>query len=391
MPARRVIDHRRIGTFHDVYAGPQPEFGVLKDTTKTKVWSEGHYGYQNPPGASNVGGAFGLTETTYEPAQFATSEIYGTGPWHNDHYSGMMLGHCQMPGAIPFQDGSHRAAEAYAKMKPTEPVFSAMNSVFELRDLPGLLKHKFEETGLRGMSNAHVAMQFGLLPTLMDAVNLVLAQKQAQEKMAQLLRDNGRPVRRRINLADTSEEVSSFSGEDWGWIQPGLNTYFWRAPPTATWKLVKSDKIWASARFRYWLPEGPRDIKYKRKLLQALYGVQYPSPAQLYNMVPWSWLIDWFSNLGYVIENLDNGVADRLAADYFYVMRTEELRVTKTHNIHLYAGVDHKPASYQATSTAFRVNKTRLRGDPFGFATNQEDLNATQVSILGALGLSRLY
>jgi hypothetical protein len=106
-------------------------------------------------------------------------------------------------------------------------------------------------------------------------------------------------------------------------------------------------------------------------------------------MIPWSWLVDWFSNAGYVINNLDAGVADRLAADWFYMMRKKEHVVETQLSIPLY-GPDRNPVVLQGTATQKSFSKVRLRGSPFGFGLSEDSLSPMQLSILGALGMSRL-
>jgi hypothetical protein len=115
----------------------------------------------------------------------------------------------------------------------------------------------------------------------------------------------------------------------------------------------------------------------------------YLSPQFCWNALPWSWLADWFSNAGSILENLDVGVADRLAADYMYVMRTKLYTLQHTNTLKLQT-LDGSPVPVSVTSLQQSAISTRLAGDPFGFSTSQNSLTNTQLSILGALGLSRL-
>jgi hypothetical protein len=50
-----------------------------------------------------------------------------------------------------------------------------------------------------------------------------------------------------------------------------------------------------------------------------MFGFQ-PTPSLIYNLTPWTWLIDYFTNLGDLYDNLSRGVEDRLIAEYFYLM-----------------------------------------------------------------------
>lgn len=120
-----------------------------------------------------------------------------------------------------------------------------------------------------------------------------------------------------------------------------------------------------------------------------LFGLT-PTPQVIWNAIPWSWLADWFSNAGDVLSNLDTGVADRCAADYFYVMREKGIIITYNCDFYLANTTRYEGNHFSLDSVAQATTKSRLRGDPFGFHLSEINLNPMQLSILGALGLSRL-
>jgi hypothetical protein len=171
-------------------------------------------------------------------------------------------------------------------------------------------------------------------------------------------------------------------------MNPNFVNAFYSGEPTYSTKAFTTDAVWGSAAFRFWLPPGPQDIKYKAPIIRALHGANL-SPTALYNMIPWSWLVDWFSNVGYVINNLDAGVADRLAADWFYMMRKRVNVVQTELQIPLFDPTG-LPVVLTGTAVQQSFSKVRLKGSPFGFAVSEESLTPMQLSILGALGLSRL-
>jgi hypothetical protein len=122
--------------------------------------------------------------------------------------------------------------------------------------------------------------------------------------------------------------------------------------------------------------------------MAELYGLE-PSPTVLWNAIPWTWLIDWFTNASDMLSTLDTGVADRLAADYWYCMHE------KTGTI----SYDCKGKFFQQNGSKFELTasvtstqflKYRGVGDPFGYGFNPAGLSPMQLSIMGALGLSRL-
>jgi len=274
-------------------------------------------------------------------------------------------------------------------MKPTEPEFQFLNAAYELRELPGMLRQRFlQGPGLHKIGDFYLALEFGWKPLLHDVRSLVDFQRRAQKRLKQLLRDNGKPVRRAIMLSDTATSPVITSGSLYAALQPVLVTQYYASQPTWRQTEWSEERIWASARFRYWLPGGPRDIAWRRKMLNRLFGLT-PTPQVIYNAIPWTWLIDWFSNLGDLIGNLDNGVADRLAADYNYVMR-------ERHNYREYyaQGKFRDPAgktfAVSASALSDQLRLTRVVGGPFEPSVLEKDLNGRQLAILGAMGLSRM-
>jgi hypothetical protein len=294
-------------------------------------------------------------------------------------------------GSEPAFDGSSWGPMAYKRMKPTKPLFDLALSIGEIKDLPKMLfrlKEMFDINNLKQLGNYHLALQFGWMSLLRETKATVEFQQKISERLKWLLRHNGKPVRRKVILAESSTEPVISSGSAYGALNPVLSTQFYRKVPEYQLKTWDETKIWASARFRYHLPPGPRDVEWTKKMMYKLYGAR-PSPATVYNLIPWSWLIDYFSNLGDIIDNLDVGVADRLAADYFYLM-SETSRNRRQEAIGYFWDPALNPITVSTTSSAKRFRKTRLKGDPFGFGSNPNDLSAMQLSILGALGLSRL-
>lgn len=352
----------------------------------------GHYGYPRF-GQRIVGGPFDISQTVVSPGLVDVGTVYFGGSPGNSaaqHYTGSMCADRYDPSGVATTNGSAFGAEAYNKMKPTKPVFNALNAVFELRELPHMLKGRMLDQGLKSIPNYWLALQFGWKPLLQDIRKMVASQRKAQDRLNWLLAHNGRPVRRRVVIAENVGEPQSFNVGYFGGggLAPTLVTGYMAKSASGSVELTAGDRIWGSARFRYWLPEGPRDVEWKTKMLAYLFGL-YPSPSVIYNALPWSWLADWFSNAGDVLENMDAGVADRCAADYVYVMRHHWARAQKSVTFAL-KGEGHGVKTFTSTTTVTNESKNRVPGDPFGFSTAQKDLSGMQLSILGALGLSRL-
>lgn len=348
----------------------------------------GHYGWPNPPAGSNVGGPMTIVGTEIRDGLTPLGRVYN-GKNSPYGYAGNFCVKADEPwwGTLPYKDGAAWGAEAFRKMKPTKPSMSGLNSLYELREFPAtILGLKKRVKSMKDAGDYHLNLQFGWLPLISDVKKLINDQQKIQKRLDWLLRNNGRPVRIKKEIADFSYNGTE-DGEAWGIVIPnGFNLV--KSTPRYRRNVDVIDKIWASAQWRFFLPEGPKNPEYKHKLLMRLYGNQI-TPSVLYNAIPWSWLVDWFSNVGDIVENFDAGVADRLAAEYFYVMRNTGIRSV------VFAECDYMRKNGEIvhmTGTALTESyvKTRLAGDPFGFSTNPNGLNASQLAILGALGMSRL-
>lgn len=320
-------------------------------------------------------------------ATFDVGTVRGTGPYSGATYTGSVHGTIGGPPIVTAISSSPYFAEAWAKLKPTKPTFQGLNAFYELREFPEMLRQEFLSKGLKGIADFHLALQFGWKPLLQDIRNLALTQIKVQKRLAWLIAHNGRPVRRKVILRDVLETETESSGRGYGVGPSGFVTQFWRYQPYYHVRQEWRQLVWASGLFRYWLPPGPRDIVWTRKMKAAIFGFK-PTPAVVWNALPWSWLVDWFTNAGYVIQNMDAGVANRLAADYAYIM-TEHLFKSKQDWIFGMTRKDGSPLDGAVSAWSESSRKMRGKGNPFGFSAAQLPLSAMQLSILGALGLSR--
>lgn len=308
-------------------------------------------------------------------------------------------------------DLDNRGAEAWNRMRPDNPDFSFATSLYELKDTPGMLKdllggliRKDPRLGRRSTISKtgqwHLAIQFGYLPLLGDILSFVAAQRGGQKRLKQLIRDAERPIRRKVNLSDEGSqstiESSSITyytlGSDGTPHAPSFVTQCYDRSPRGWKKRVwqYSARTWAEGRFRYFLPDGPRDVIWKKKMLRRIMGARI-TPAVLYEAVPWSWLVDYFTDLGQFVKAISPGVADRLVADYCYIMRSEEWNTTVTSDMGYKASYNGEKSVRLTPSVVIRsVVKQRRHASPFGFGVKQSSLTAKQIGILGGLGYSKL-
>jgi hypothetical protein len=110
------------------------------------------------------------------------------------------------------------------------------------------------------------------------------------------------------------------------------------------------------------------------------------TPETLWNLTPWSWLVDWVFNIGDVLSNLSAFSNDGLVMRRGYVMRHENL----THDYTL-TGIrfmnGYNPGMiYQRFSTETKIRRS---ASPYGFSASWPDFSPRQLAILAALGITR--
>jgi hypothetical protein len=110
--------------------------------------------------------------------------------------------------------------------------------------------------------------------------------------------------------------------------------------------------------------------------------------------MPWSWLVDWFTGFGHIVNNATQIADDHLAAQYAYIMlhkTTKSVREIscKLNTVDNYAGTAKTYSTIQVAAHTLQESKTRVPASPFGFNFSLPFSNR-QLSILTALGLSRL-
>lgn len=284
--------------------------------------------------------------------------------------------------------------EMWGQAAPAQPLMGLSNALYELKDLPGMLKQRFLDSGLYSIFDYYLALKFGWEPLLRDCRNLYFTAHGLKKALDQLLKNNGKPVRRRVERPTVVERTTLEEqvGGTPTWLHPILTNFCYGDNTDSAFKAeyVSEHREWFSARFRYWLPP-KRDLtdwQWKSMMVGRLMGLNV-TPGVVYQAMPWSWLVDWFSNTGAAIENLDYGVADRLIADYAFVMGSQRDFIRYTGSGSFITGENGASTNVTAVSEQYISHKRRYKASPFGFGITDSDLSPGQFAILGALGASK--
>lgn len=272
-------------------------------------------------------------------------------------------------------------ATAISRVAPTNPLVDLSTSLAELyrEGLPSL-------PGRGGnIGGEYLNYQFGIAPLASDIADLRQVASQSEALLAQYARNSGKHVRRRYSFP---EEVSTTTQVS---TNRGPNTVgnvgipsFLAQPGTLSQTTTTYKRMWFAGAFTYHLPaEG---LGRKLAELDHLYGL-VPGVDTLYQLTPWSWLVDYFLNVGDVIENINAFAANGLVMPYAYVMAERRIVTRSTLQFKVWNGSRFVDTS--VSDTVEFVAKRRIPATPFGFGLSVGDLTNKQWSILAALGISR--
>jgi hypothetical protein len=277
-----------------------------------------------------------------------------------------------------------RGTTAIARVTPTNAIASVATSLGELREgLPSIpvktaLKNNFNPASLAG---EYLNLEFAIKPTLSDIAKYRKAYAQQDQKLKQLYRDSGRMVRRRYTFPpEVTTVTTNAPGLPWGPV--GLSSRDASVGNLETVTRTENRYIFSGA-FTYFLP---KQEGFHRKMdeLDAVYGI-YPDADALWQLMPWSWAIDWVSNTGDLIQNLSSFSQDGLVLRYGYIMCHTLVQVDQTWTGQLCEG----SFRLRRLHTQYRYEqKQRLRATPYGFGLNITSFSSRQKAIIAALGIS---
>lgn len=297
-----------------------------------------------------------------------------------------------------FGDTSNRGAEAWNRFRPGNPAMSLGVFLAELRDMPGMVRDLREKCKLlqnmRGRSSWRkfsasrdfLSYQFAWKPFVKDVLKMSQEAFSYRRRLDRLQKSSGVWQSVSGSLSDGVPEYSDTThSEGWGGVYPILNTLYFGRPNETMNRVAKSQRVWFSGKMRYYMPpmETSRD---RFNVMRRMYGLTL-TPDLVWNIMPWSWLIDWFTNVGDVMSNITSGVVDDLVAAWAYVMGHTIMEAQQV--VRCYPKRDGVEYPTILTGRTTLEVKRRDSATPFGFGLDAGDLTLRQLAILSALGLSR--
>lgn len=354
---------RRVTNEH--FPGPSLSW---RNTAGTPVVGQGNWAILEQFGYQLIGGASfgsGLTSNTNAPL----SVTYGAVPAKNLINFGLW------------------SPKAWRRYKPLTPKVSTSQFFAELRELPKFfIECRRVLDYFKSLGNAYLNWEFGWKPFLLDLKEFLTGLLKFNDRVKQLIRDNGKPIHRQgpVFKDEASSSTTTRSvGADI--LLPSYETAAYIAsfgsstacPNSKTVTTTISQLYWFSGTFRYYLaPLG--SFQLEEQVSRIIYGLDL-TPRLVWELMPWSWLADWFTSLGDSIDNMTEIMLDSLVATYAYTMGH-------------YKSVEETAWSNGLT-TARRVLtneiKAREQSTPYGFGIDTSSFSGRQSAILAALALAR--
>lgn len=381
---REMVNHNRANGFA-AWDTVTRQLVVGKETIVSQChlgdW-KGHYF------GRDVGGEMSLTRavTRYIPTTIGTP---GTGLVYGDVWGGFFT---QISTAFPVGSHGHNDAQlslfgtrAIVQVAPTNPQAHLATLAGELkkdglpRFVPDLLKSRTDFA--RKAGSDYLNIEFGWLPLVSDVKELALAVVGSRKILDQYVRDSGRMVRRRFGgppLIDTAVQ------EGGGFLNPAqsnIPAYGWLSESRKTF-------YWYKGAFVYHIPAADTfmgEFRRMESLANHLLGSRI-TPEVLWELAPWSWLSDWFVNVGELLHNISVLGTDGLVQRYGYAMRHQ---VVESQYRFASVPTGSFPNTIRTGMDVRTEYKRRIRANPYGFGVTYDGLTARQLAILAALGLSQ--
>lgn len=323
-------------------------------------------------------------------------------PYPTDSYSVLL------PATDLFTTNETEAASALRAKAMTNPSRNEIQLpvfLWELKDLPGMIRqagqfllkpsrsglqwNAFEQWFNRGRpqggavdtavqmgASAYIAYNFGWAPLVSDLKKLIFFADAVQARRKEFQRlESGTGLKRRVKLLEHSSPVSS-----------AMHTFSSVGNTVLKATVYKQSFIrrWATLR---WKPTGNPLPSSDDDIRNVILGLNASSIAgHVWEALPWSWLVDYFTQVGTLIGASNNAVGARLVSSC--VMSTSSRRVWHPNYRWVFGNGDVITISAAERTVEHKRRYTSLPG--ITGVTKFSLLGEKQLSILGALAFQRM-
>lgn len=299
------------------------------------------------------------------------------------------------------QDDSHLdkyGAEAIHIVDPTNPNAEfgvALGEILLDRriSLPVIQSWKRRTELVKAAGSEYLSYQFGWRPLVEDIKNTIQSIRDAHLIMENYHSLDGHEVHREFEFepitSDKVETVNSSARCEYS-TNTNIPEFNYLTPAAIQSRHTKTTtRRWFSGTFVHY-PNRAYNSLLGRRFVQGgdsdkLFGSDL-TPDVLWELAPWSWAVDWFSNVGEVVNNFTAFELHGLVMKYGFIMEEKSIEEVLFMPHTGLAGVSGPPPNIYNTGCV----KRRREANPFGFGVGWEGLSPTQLAITAALGITRL-
>lgn len=269
-------------------------------------------------------------------------------------------------------------AKAIAATEPTNAIFNGSVAIGEtmsdgLPSLIGAETWKAKTLRAKQAGGEYLNYQFGWIPFVSDLHDFARAVKSTTDVVHQYQKRGEMRIRKHLELGrDLHTETTQVTQAIRNYGQRNIGSTL------TSWSTTVDDRTWFDGCFRLYVPmDNSMRSRLKRYRLYArqLYGAEL-TPETVWNIAPWSWAIDWKTDIGAIIHNYSALGHNGLVLQYGYVMHEQHHTTVAS-------------AGRWGTSAISSIRKRRVAANPYGFGVSLSSLNPQQTAVLAALGMSR--
>lgn len=286
------------------------------------------------------------------------------------------------------------AISACAPTNSMAALSTALGELYKdgLPSIPILRSLKNRTSVLKALGSEFLNVEFGWLPLVESAKEVAESVQKARDIINQYHRDAGRNVRREFHFP-TERKVETFSSKGRAQL---LASHFYseekgKTIPEGTITTTVETVVdrWFVGSFTYSLPSSSDAWGRLNKMgadADHLLGTDL-TPNVLWELTPWSWAVDWFTNTSEVINNVTQFAQYGLIMRYGYIMEHSIKTITSRMDRAARPGAPNTPVG---PSIRVLESKVRRPANPYGFEIGWEDMSPTQLLIAAAVGITRL-
>lgn len=345
---------------------------------------------------------------TYRPKYVSYKGSFISSLWPNSAQFGDYVNH-NIPtweSLFPFggtRDTTVRSDSADSLFR-IKPGVNLGQTIGEIADIPRMIRHRAlsfyrsyrrllrrsspvrRRKFIRNISKTWLEANFGWFPFVKDVQDMYHTWHHHSETLRELRKWNDKDRKRRKILTNVTSTTDLGGSDSTPMHYPYVIPNITGGVPYGSYNLTlfEYEKMWVEGRFRYYIPRID-SVQWQRKAVRYLFGLNV-TPTLLWELTPYSWLIDWYTNVGKMIQEAGGtpDLQENLVAKYAHTMTRKKKIILCKSVLNFNDGTRHDATWYYHMTRKLRHDGVN---QPFW---KSGDLSARQYSILAALGISKL-